>query len=138
MKLSKAFYSFLEVLFKSHLNVLAKLDSPVFIQLVKMTHEGLQSSELAVSANSATTIDHIATYMFLNQRKAKETVVNIQKHLATEPGLLNELMNTLFNTLLFEKNSANNWAVTRPILSLMLADGPCLRQYQGSITISIF
>ena len=122
-----AFYSFLEVLFKSHLDVLAQLDSTVFIQLIKMNHEGLQSSDFAVSANSATTIDHIATYMFLNQRKQKPTVMKIQQHLASEPALLNQLMNTLFNALLFASNS-NNWAVSRPILSLMLADESCFTQ----------
>lgn len=44
LKLSKAFYAFLEVLFRNHLNVLAGLDSVVFNQLIKLTHEGLQSS----------------------------------------------------------------------------------------------
>lgn len=44
VKLSKAYYAFLEVLFKSHLDVLCGLDSTVFIQLVKTMHEGLQSN----------------------------------------------------------------------------------------------
>ena len=135
VKLSKAFYSFLEVLFKSHLDALSLLGSDIFIQLIKMNLEGLQSSDLAVSANSATTIDHIATYMFLNRRKQKPTVLQIQQHLATEPELLNQLMNALFNSLLFASNS-NNWAVTRPILSLMLADENCFTQYKESLISS--
>ena len=44
VKLSKAYFAFLEVLFRNHLDVLSGLDSPVFIQLVKTNHEGLQSS----------------------------------------------------------------------------------------------
>jgi exportin-7 len=44
IKLSKAYYAFLEVLFRNHLDVLCGLDSPVFIQLVKTIHEGLQSN----------------------------------------------------------------------------------------------
>ena len=44
LKLSKAFYGFIEVLFRNHLPVLAGLDSVVFNQLIKLTHEGLQSS----------------------------------------------------------------------------------------------
>ena len=46
-------------------------------------------------------------------------------HLSREPALLSGLMETLFNILLFESmsnNTANQWAVTRPILSLLLAD----------------
>jgi exportin-7 len=44
IKLSKAYFAFLEILFRNHLDVLSGLDSSVFIQLVKMNHEGLQSS----------------------------------------------------------------------------------------------
>ena len=44
VKLSKAFYGFLEVLFRNHLTVLAGLESIVFNQLIKLIHEGLQSS----------------------------------------------------------------------------------------------
>ena len=44
LKLSKSFYGFMEVLFRNHLNVLSRLDAVVFNQLVKLVHEGLQSS----------------------------------------------------------------------------------------------
>jgi hypothetical protein len=44
MKLSKAYFGFLEVLMKGHLDVLCGLDSSVFITLIKTLHEGLQSS----------------------------------------------------------------------------------------------
>lgn len=44
IKLSKAYYAFLEVLFRNHLDMLSQLDSAVFIQLVQSNHEGLQSS----------------------------------------------------------------------------------------------
>jgi len=44
LKLSKAYFSFLETLFKSHLDMLSGLDSSVFMQLVKTVHEGLQST----------------------------------------------------------------------------------------------
>jgi exportin-7 len=129
VKLSKAFYGFLEVLFRSHLDALSGLDSAIFLQLMKMNHEGLQSSDLAVSALCASTIDHIATYMFLNQRKDKPTVQHIRQHISSEPDILNQIMNTLFSLMLFN-TSANHWAVTRPILSLMLASEASFVQYQ--------
>ena len=44
VKLSKAYFGFLEVLFRNHLDVLSGLDSPIFLQLVKSNHEGLQSA----------------------------------------------------------------------------------------------
>jgi exportin-7 len=44
IKLSKAYYAFLEVLFRNHLDTLSGLSSSIFIQLVNSNHEGLQSS----------------------------------------------------------------------------------------------
>ena len=44
VKLSRAYFSFVEILFRNHLDVLSGLDSPVFIQLIKTNQEGLQSS----------------------------------------------------------------------------------------------
>lgn len=135
IKLSKAYYSFLEVLFRNHLDVLSGLDSAVFIQLVKTNHEGLQSGDLVVSALCASTVDHIATYMFLNQRREKSTVQRIRAHIQSEPDILNQLMSTLFNSLLFTSH-ANHWAVTRPILSLLLASEQSFQAYQDQLLTS--
>lgn len=44
----------------------------------------------------------------------------IRTHIASEPDVLHQLMSSLFNTLLLTPH-ANHWAITRPILSLMLA-----------------
>jgi exportin-7 len=44
IKLSRAYFAFLEILFRNHLDVLSGLDSPVFLQLIKTNNEGLQSS----------------------------------------------------------------------------------------------
>ena len=44
----------------------------------------------------------------------------IRANIASEPDVLHQLMSSLFNTLLLSPH-ANHWAVTRPILSLMLA-----------------
>lgn len=50
VKLSKAYFALLEVLFRNHLDVLCILDASVFIQLVKTNLEGLQSSGECVTA----------------------------------------------------------------------------------------
>ena len=50
----------------------------------------------------------------------KPTVSLIRTHIASEPDVLHQLMSSLFNTLLLTTH-ANHWAITRPILSLMLA-----------------
>jgi exportin-7 len=132
VKLSKAYYAFLEVLFRNHLDVLSGLPSNIFIQLVKSNHEGLQSSDVTICALCASTIDHLATYMFLNHSRDKPTVQLIRDHVASEPQLLHNLMATLFNTLLFTTH-ANHWAVTRPILSLLLASEASFADYQTQL-----
>ncbi len=50
VKLSRAYFAFLEILFRNHLDVLSGLDSAVFIQLIKTNQEGLQSSGKSLMA----------------------------------------------------------------------------------------
>jgi exportin-7 len=70
--------------------------------------------------------------MFLNHNKEKPTVQMIRSHIASEPEILHKLMATLFNLLLFNSH-ANHWAVTRPILSLMLASEDSFNEYQNQL-----
>ena len=87
---------------------------------------------MSVSAICASAIDHLATYMFLNLNKDKPTVNLIRAHLAYEPDVLHQLMATLLNTLLFA-TIANNWSVTRPILSLLLASEASFNDYKATL-----
>jgi len=54
----------------------------------------------------------------------------IAMHVASNPEVLYQLMNTLFTSLLFG-SQANHWAITRPILSLMLAAEDAFTHYRG-------
>jgi exportin-7 len=73
--------------------------------------------------------------MFLNMRKEKHSMQMIRSHVMSEPGMLNQLMSTLFNYLLFSSH-ANHWAVTRPILSLMLASEDSFNAYRDQLISS--
>eukprot|EP00606_Chrysophyceae_sp_TOSAG23-5_P001351 GSChrysophyteH2.ASY1.ANO1.1212.1 assembled CDS len=134
-KLSKAYYGVLEIFFRQHLDVLSGLEAPVFLQLVKANHEGLQSSDLQVVTQCASAIDHIATYIFLNQNRPKTTVQRIMQHLETEPECFMQLLSTLFNSLLFA-SAANYWPLTRPILSLILVSESCYNEFQKQLLAS--
>ncbi|KAJ1433160.1 hypothetical protein B484DRAFT_447408 [Ochromonadaceae sp. CCMP2298] len=122
----------MEILFRNHLDVLSGLDSPVFIQLIKTSIEGLQSSELSVSAQCASCIDHVATYIFLNQNRDKPVAQRMRQHMASDADIWHTLMSTLFNSLLYASH-ANHWAVTRPILSLLLASEASFTDYQNQL-----
>jgi exportin-7 len=132
VKLSKAYFGFLEILFRNHLEVLSGLDSSIFIQLVQANLSGLQSNDVTVSAICASSVDHVATYIFLNMNKSKSTVHKVRLHLSSDPDLLFTLTSQLFNTLLFTSHT-NQWAITRPILSLLLASEASFNQYQTEL-----
>lgn len=68
----------------------------------------------------------------MNRNREKPTVQLIRTHLATDPEVLNQLMAALFNALLFS-GQANQWAITRPILSLLLAAETSFTNYQQQL-----
>jgi exportin-7 len=89
-------------------------------------------ADSTVSSSCSASIDHLATYMFLNMTKDKATVNKIRMHVSAEPELLHTLMATLFNTLLFTTN-ANHWAITRPMLSILLVSEASFNDYQNQL-----
>jgi exportin-7 len=78
-KLSKAYFSFIEILFRSHKKTVFALDSAVFMQIMTTVHDGLQSSDATISAFCANTIDHMTTYYFNNNGKDKVGMHNLNK-----------------------------------------------------------
>ena len=90
---------------------------------------------MTVSASCASTIDHVATYLFLNHNRDKPTVQLIRGHIQSDPEIFHQLMANLFNALLFG-NQANHWAITRPILSLLLASEASFTDYQNQLISS--
>jgi len=131
-KLSKAYFSFIEILFRNHQKTAFALDTNVFMQLMSTVHDGLQSSDATISAFCANTIDHMATYYFNNNGKEKREMHNLSKHLTAQPNLFSSLTLTLFNLLLYGPPQ-NHWAVMRPMLSLMLASESSFAAYKDHL-----
>lgn len=78
-KLSKAYYSFVEILFRSHKKTVFQLDTNVFMQIMTTVHDGLQSSDATISSFCANAVDHFTTYYFNNQGKEKVEMHNLNK-----------------------------------------------------------
>ena len=131
-KVSKAYYSFIEILFRNHRRAAFALETNVFMQLLAAVHDGLQSSDASISAFCANTIDHLSSYYFTNQGKDKIEMQYLTKHLAAQPNLFSSLTATLFNLLLYGPPQ-NHWAVMRPMLSLMLASENSFTQYKDHL-----
>ena len=78
-KLSKAYFSFVEILFRSHKKTVFALDTQVFMQIMTTVHDGLQSSDATISSFCANTIDHLTTYYFHNNGKDKAEMHSLNK-----------------------------------------------------------
>jgi len=131
-KLSKAYYGFIEILFRSHIATVLALETNILMQIMNSVHEGLQTSDAMLSSQCANTIDHFATFYFENSQKRKPEVQNLNKHLAAQPNLFPSLTSTLFNLLLFGP-AQNHWAVMRPMLSIILASETSLTRYKDHL-----
>jgi len=135
-KLSKAFYLFVEILFRNHIATVLGLDTSVLMKMMNAVHDGLQSSDAMLSSLCANTIDHLATFYFENGTKEnKVSVQMLKKHLAAQPNLFDSLTSTLFNLLLFG-SPQNHWAVMRPMLSIILASESSLKNYKDQLSRS--
>ena len=78
-KLSKAYFGFIEILFRNHKKTVFALDTNIFMQLMTAVHEGLQSSDATLSSLCANTIDHLATFYFSTNGKEKIEMHNLNK-----------------------------------------------------------
>jgi exportin-7 len=78
-KVSKAYFSFVEIFFRNHIATVMALDTAVLMQLMNAVHEGLQASEPTLSSLCANAIDHLATFYFENKGKDKAEMHNLNK-----------------------------------------------------------
>jgi exportin-7 len=76
-KLSKAYFGFIEILFRNHKKTVFALETNIFMQLMTAVHEGLQSSDATLSSLCANTIDHLATFYFTMNGKDKIEMHNL-------------------------------------------------------------
>lgn len=69
---------------------------------------------------TTTTIHTLRARLLLLQQE-------MQEHLRSQPALLQEILKSLFEVILFEENS-NQWSLSRPMLSLILINEPVYLQ----------
>lgn len=131
-KLSRHYFSFLDVLFRNHLPFVAAKDTGTFMTLMTVLHEGLQALDPPMSTHCASAIDYLASYLFINRDKDWQSLQMLNAHVAQDSTLFPSLTSTLFTQLLFGPYS-NHWSVTRPMLSLMMADEQSFTSYRDHL-----
>ena len=140
-KMAKAYFALLEVLCHGHLAVIASCDSPTFAHLVRSLEAGLRSLDVSISSQCAAAIDNLAAAYFkalnpdvgVNAAPGSE---QLARHVASTPELLPDLLKTLFDIVLFE-DCANQWSLSRPMLSLILVNEQRYGELKAQITMTM-
>eukprot|EP00937_MAST-01D_sp_MAST-1D-sp2_P003680 g3680.t1 len=132
-KVSKAYFTFIEIMFRNHIDFILNLDSVVFGRIVRSLHEGLDSPEGPLLQLSAAIADHMASFYFRNMTKAKPSTMQatqaLRAHFTAHPSMLSDLLSLLFNILIFGEAS-HYWSISRPILSIILCDDRLFADFQ--------
>jgi exportin-7 len=140
-KVAKSYFALVEVLFHSHVHVVAACDNATFAHLARSLEAGLRSLDVSISSQCAAAIDNLAGFYF----KAVNPVIGenpaqgaeaIAAHINQLPTLFPEMLKTLFDIVLFE-DCSNQWSLSRPTLSLILVNEAHYGALKAEITASM-
>uniref|UniRef100_A0A5B7AV32 Putative exportin-7 isoform X3 n=1 Tax=Davidia involucrata TaxID=16924 RepID=A0A5B7AV32_DAVIN len=122
-KLTRAYFTFSEVLFNSHIVFILNLDTNTFMHIAGSLESGLKGLDANISSQCASAVDSLAAFYFNNitmgEAPTSPAAINLARHIAECPSLFPEILKTLFEIVLFE-DCANQWSLSRPMLSLIL------------------
>ncbi|PPR85674.1 hypothetical protein GOBAR_AA35015 [Gossypium barbadense] len=140
-KLTRAYFSFLEVLFNSHINFILNLDAATFMHIVGSLESGLKGLDINISSQCAAAVDNLAAFYFNNitmgEAPTSPASVKLAQHIADCPSLFPQILKTLFEIVLFE-DCGNQWSLSRPMLSLILISEQIFADLKAQILASQF
>lgn len=139
-KVSRSFFQLLEVLSHSHASMLAATDLETFSFLMSAVDTGLKSLDSSISSQCAATVDNLAGFYFkathadapASQSPPHPAAQTMGAHLRARPEQLPTILKTLFELVLFE-DVANQWSISRPMLTLILVNEDIYLQLQQQI-----
>ncbi|KAF1334127.1 Exportin-like protein, partial [Globisporangium splendens] len=136
-KVKNAYFFFLEILFRNQIASVVALEGGIFSQLVTSLLEGINSYDLAIAAQCATAVDHLATLYYHEMKKKRDTPIKhaLIAHAQANPNMWSTLLASLFDILIYGE-ATSQWALSRPILSLTLCSEEALNTYQQSLSSS--
>ncbi|KAE8683198.1 Cysteine-rich RLK (RECEPTOR-like protein kinase) 8 [Hibiscus syriacus] len=138
-KLTRAYFSFLEVLFNSHINFILNLDAATFMHIVGSLESGLKGLDINISSQCAAAIDNLAAFYFNNitmgEVPTSPAAVKLAQHIADCPSLFPQILKTLFEIVLFE-DCGNQWSLSRPMLILILISEQIFADLKAQILAS--
>ncbi|KAK8986884.1 hypothetical protein V6N11_055203 [Hibiscus sabdariffa] len=138
-KLTRVYFSFLEILFNSHISFILNLDAAAFMHIVGSLESGLKGLDINISSQCAAAVDNLAAFYFNNitmgEAPNSPAAVKLAQHIADCPSLFPQILKTLFEIVLFE-DCGNQWSLSRPMLSLILISEQIFADLKAQILVS--
>ncbi|XVF41019.1 hypothetical protein PTKIN_Ptkin01aG0246900 [Pterospermum kingtungense] len=138
-KLTGAYFSFLEVLFNSHISFLLNLDVATIMHIVGSLESGLKGLDTNISSQCASAVDNLAAFYFNNitmgEAPTTPAAIKLAQNIADCPSLLPQILKTLFEIVLFE-DCGNQWSLSRAMLSLILISEQIFADLKAQILAS--
>lgn len=133
-KVSKGYFTLLELLMRNHAAMIVELGTPVLKHICLSLQEGLKSYEVAISSQCAAALEHLAAFHFRTLTEEREAPAKAQlaAHLAAEPQLFSAQLEVLLHMIVFE-DCPNQWSLSRPLLALILTNDAFYAQWRGTV-----
>jgi exportin-7 len=130
-KVSKAYFSLLEILCSNHPKEVVELEHSMFVRVIQSLQEGMQSPEVWMSSQAACAIDHISAFRFRQTLKDTEHGRLIRAHVEQSPELFPTCLNIVFS-MIIHVDCTNQWSLSRPLLSLILTNEDAFLQIKSA------
>ncbi|RUS20332.1 Exportin-7-B [Endogone sp. FLAS-F59071] len=131
-KLTRTFFSALDVFTNEHMMVMPSMNAEVFLYLMRALAEGIKSVDINICSQACSCIDHLCTFVVQQSEKERPSPHWLLSFLNNSPGVLPLLFSTVFNTVLFEDRSIQ-WSLSRPLLGLMLLNREFMLEYTQTV-----
>ena len=119
-KLARAFYYFVHTLTKGHLKRLVGIPAPAWKRIMEAVREGLETDDATIANHASYALDYTATAFVQHARKDSAVGRQLREQVSKEPTVFDSMMKLLFQLVVFGESSTQ-WAMTRPMLPLILA-----------------
>lgn len=131
-KVSKAYFTLIELLMRNHTNMLIEFETPVLQHICSSLQEGLKSYEVSISSQCAAALEHLAAFYFrqLSEEREQPAKLQIKAHLSRDPMLFSSPLEVLLHMVVFE-DCANQWSLSRPLLALILTNNDCFLKWKN-------
>jgi exportin-7 len=134
-KVMRAYFPFQEILFHNHTPYVCKLDTPVFMQIMSNVQHGLKwinpPHDISVSSECASALYHLVDFRFRSSKQEVVALTSLEKHLTENNTMFGSLLALLIESAL--DDCPNQWALSRPMLGLILTNPEAYEQIQLQI-----